>query len=1855
MNSTEILTFQNTALSLEQKLEKARAELLDLGARNRLLNIPRSKNTRFLEVIDERSELIYNLLVNEKKTFTFLHGKSGKEDNIDQDDEQSDEKRFIYQFDEKSTETKTQHTDTKLQTRLTPKGLQQRLLDLYHDSKTLEEEQGANILFLALGTLKWIDPLNKENVRYAPLILVPVSLERGNAGERFKLKARAEDIIPNLSLEAFLERVHHIHIPELQPDDNDEINVSEYIAGISQAIALKTDWEVKTNDIILGLFSFSKFLMYRDLDPANWPDDEAITSKYLIRALMEEGFEEQDGLLSDDSPIDPIISPKDMLHIMDSDSSQTLAIHEVRKGKNLVIQGPPGTGKSQTIANIIASAIADGKTVLFVAEKMAALEVVKRRLDQTGVGEACLELHSNKANKRLLLDELKRVWELGSPRGDFSDELVEGLTKSRDSLNAHPARLHKVYQPSGLSPYQVIGQLVRLRQNGQASTDFTLHHYEEWTNNGLAKRLSLVKELTERIEDIGLPQSHPWNGVGRESILPGELDRLLPKIGTLRNQTNDFRLLLVNTARRVGLTPEPEFFKDADKVLELAEAINSAPTFGEAALTSPVWSTSRKEIRKLIEQGKAFGHGYSKIEGLLQQGQFETPLIELHDKLKTLPENLLPIGFAASKALLPLLPQIQIAVSKLAEVLGTESAYSSPHEIKQLIELSLRVAAAPDVSPQAFIASVWEHGVEQAKELVSSIDNLNVLRPKIAPQVFDTVWDTELTQVRHNLAVHTGIFRFANGEWRRSRALSRSIIRDTNQPMPHQIELLDNIIQAQSLKKSIEGANEFGSNAFGPLWRGESSDSNSLLALVEWMATLKDVGSEARMLASQLPDREMLKHLSHQLIQLLDKANIELNHLWKAFGTSPEPWFDNQFSIKRVPLSYTEAMVQKLVRIDSVSQQVMKEPADYLGERLNLVKAIIDLQYQKKTIESQCELGSSAFGTDWLNSDSGWQKIADNYHWMEKYGDLRFITATIEDRAELLETSRQLSTLHSCIFDGLKQLCTELESSLDTLFPSSKPQTLTIEEVYVKLASWLTNSEQLSKWVSWQHRRNKANEKGLSEVVERLEDGRLALSECYSAVENTYYESLFKLMAEQTPSLARFDGELHTRKVNEFAEMDLRRIKTSCLEVARAHHRRIPSKMGAAGPVGVLRSEMARKRGHMPIRQLMLRAGPAIQALKPVMMMSPLSVAQFLIPGKQTFDLLVMDEASQIQPVDAIGAIARCQQVVVVGDERQLPPTSFFSRMTETSNDEDDDSAQVADIESILGLFVARGLPQRMLRWHYRSRHQSLIAVSNSQFYENKLFIVPSPYTEEAGMGLRFHYVENGIFESGASNSNPIEAKRIATAIIGHIQSNPELSLGVATFSVSQRKAIQDELELLRRLNPQYEDFFNAHPGEPFFIKNLENIQGDERDVIMISVGYARNAQGYLAMRFGPLGSKGGERRLNVLISRAKRRCEVFASITDEDIDIERAKGVGVLAFKLFLQYARTGRLSMSTPSGRPMDSIFEEQVAAALQAKGYQVHPQVGIAGFFIDLAIADPDMPGRYLLGIECDGSAYHSSRSARERDRLRQAVLEDHGWIIHRIWSTDWFQRPEEQLQKVISAIDNAKAELQQRAEYLTGNARAVPIEIVTVEREDIVEVGLDKAASANDQSINYEEAKPQANLSYALHETPSGILVGMIENIVQVESPIHCSEITTRLRTAWGLQRAGARIESAVSNAVGIACRKGKIYEEQGFLLHIEATVQLRNRENVASAGLRKPEMIAPQEIACGTIEIVKNNLGATQDEIITSLSRMLGFKATSSVLKRVISEVIEQQIHSGHLKMNDGLIVVEESEEIQTIV
>ncbi len=463
-------------------------------------------------------------------------------------------------------------------------------------------------------------------------------------------------------------------------------------------------------------------------------------------------------------------------------------------------------------------------------------------------------------------------------------------------------------------------------------------------------------------------------------------------------------------------------------------------------------------------------------------------------------------------------------------------------------------------------------------------------------------------------------------------------------------------------------------------------------------------------------------------------------------------------------------------------------------------------------------------------------------------------------------------------------------------------------------------------------------------------------------------------------------------------------------------------------------------------------------------------------------------------------------------------------------------------------------------------------------------------------MGLRFNFVPGGIFEEGV---NKVEAKKVAEAIIKHALETPHLL--ARRRGVFHQAASRDpgSARIVAADESQSEEFFHSHPSEPFFIKNLENVQGDERDVIFISVAYAKNTQGFMNMRFGPLGSEGGERRLNVLISRAKRRCEVYASITDEDIDTERGKGKGVFAFKLFLHYARTGRLAMAARADRDMDSVFEEQVAAALQERGYQVHPQVGIAGFFIDLAVADEATPGRYVLGIECDGAAYHDARSARDRDRLRQAVLEDHGWHIYRIWSTDWFQRPKAELEKLIAAIERAKADIAEHGYERATKGRAVQVEIVTVERTDVTEIGLLPVSEDTTSTTAYVQAEPRPALEHELHEAPVGMLAGLVKQIVDVEGPIHRDEIVVRIRTAWGLQRAGNRIDMHVGNAITLAVGSGQVVRDGNFLSWSGAVPTLRDRSEVTSPSLRRIETIPPTEIDAGVKEILESSLGASR--------------------------------------------------------
>jgi very-short-patch-repair endonuclease len=908
------------------------------------------------------------------------------------------------------------------------------------------------------------------------------------------------------------------------------------------------------------------------------------------------------------------------------------------------------------------------------------------------------------------------------------------------------------------------------------------------------------------------------------------------------------------------------------------------------------------------------------------------------------------------------------------------------------------------------------------------------------------------------------------------------------------------------------------------------------------------------------------------------------------------------------------------------------------AERLTFIDGLIAGQQALRKIREFEPVGHAAFGSLWRKEASDWGQFGVILDWVMRQTEIglsasfRKMFSEIKGQTVIAKQVEQLGDRLKIAVNETQNLFAELTLDCAVAFGIQETGQVPLGQLGERLAAWLVTIDQLPAWTNYTLRARHAKDLGLGSLLDGLENGGIPSKDAVDSYDRVYFGQLLRSIVRQKPELAHFNGELHEKHVAEFKQLDGERLALAKYRALMAHFERMPPASTGVGAAGIVKSEMERKRGHRTVRRLLKDAGSVVQCIKPVFMMSPLSIAQFLEPGAVGFDLLVIDEASQVQPVDALGAIARCKQIVVVGDSKQLPPTKFFARLTsDVEPDEEEENgepqvAQVQDIESILGLCRARGLPEKMLRWHYRSRHHSLIAVSNHEFYEDKLFIVPSPYAKNPELGLKFEFVAGGVFDSGASGTNRVEAKAVCQAIMDHVRNHPDLSLGVVAFSVRQRQAIIDELEVLRRGHRDTEAFIGNHATEPFFVKNLENVQGDERDVIFISVGYGKNASGYMAMRFGPLGAEGGERRLNVLISRAKKRCHVFASITADDIDLERARGRGVASFKTFLSYAQTGRLSVAIVTGHVEDSPFEESVRRAVEGLGYDVEPQVGEAGFFIDLAVQDRTTPGRYLLGIECDGASYHSSRSARDRDRLRQAVLEDHGWIIHRVWSTDWFQRQSDQLRNIAAAIEAAKL-----------GKRHSP-----AKAESADEIKRDSQPTLDDDVLE-KLAVPyvEANFAVPTRQEPHTLslpgLVDIILKIVQIEGPIHEDEVVNRFKSLWGFARVGSRIQGTVRMGIGSMKTTGQCTNEDGFLFAKGAPVLIRNRENVASPDLRKPERIAPAELRAGVLAVIDIGHGAAAKEIPTAVARMLGFKNTSQQLRYAV----EGQIHK--LAKNNSII------------
>ena len=571
-------------------------------------------------------------------------------------------------------------------------------------------------------------------------------------------------------------------------------------------------------------------------------------------------------------------------------------------------------------------------------------------------------------------------------------------------------------------------------------------------------------------------------------------------------------------------------------------------------------------------------------------------------------------------------------------------------------------------------------------------------------------------------------------------------------------------------------------------------------------------------------------------------------------------------------------------------------------------------------------------------------------------------------------------------------------------------------------------------WSKYLSLRMQTRQEGLGDFVSALEAQKMPSSALAAAFDLAAYQSIGRSIYQAFPELSRFNGTAHEKTRSDYRVLDAEIVSLTGKDFASQIDRktRVPegqrgATVGDYTEMHLLRREINKQRRHIPIRQLVKRAGRALQELKPCFMMGPLSVAQYLEQGALKFDLVVMDEASQLRPEEALGAVARGSQLVVVGDPKQLPPTNFFDRMLDAGDDEDEDEAPAAitGMESILDICQQLFTPVRSLRWHYRSHHESLIAFSNHHFYKN-LIVFPSPYAKNPGLGVKYRYVRGGIYKD---RQNVPEAQRLVNSVLEHMIKRPDESLGVVTLNQTQRELIEELLDKKLKTFEEGAAFMGRWESEgwPFFVKNLENVQGDERDVIFISTTFGK-AVGTDKVRqnFGPISRPDGWRRLNVLFTRSKRRIELFTSMAPEDIVVDEKTPLGTKALRDYLDFAKRGVLVTTDEGEREPDSDFEVSVANVVTSMGYEVKPQLGVAGFFIDMAVRNPDRPGEFLAGIECDGATYHSGFSVRDRDRIRQEILEALGWKgrIYRIWSTDWFYNPRQETERLRAFLEERR---------------------------------------------------------------------------------------------------------------------------------------------------------------------------------------------------------------------------------------
>ena len=1509
---------------IRERFNIARKELLDLSFKNPLLNY-KLRATTGLEFKSLNASDIFNALVNDSKKigFTLDYVTSSNKLYVDVDD----------------------------------KELKRRLNKTYRQAKLYLEEKGANILFLTLGFLKWKEG---EEVYRSPLILVPVDLEKSENQEKYSLIYNGEEVRLNISLITKIKSEYNIDIS--LDEDEDIKDIDAYFRSVDEKVKNREGFEVEATKGAFDFFSYAKYLMYKDLDLDVWTNEKGELDNDVLKKLFVTNFDDK---LTDNNNLERDLTPSKIYNVVDADSSQAKVIYEILQGKNMVIQGPPGTGKSQTITNIIASNLVKGKSVLFVSEKKAALEVVKRRLENIGLGDLVLELHSEKTNKKDVLHSIEQTLSLGEPKDEEDNELEKKYDLTKFELDEYKRIVNSTISNSSLPLIEVYGEALKIKNRlDELNVRFPRMTFKDisiWSHDDFSRKLDIAKEFEALVLRVGKIEKHPLYGITLEHCLPYEQVTLKEKLSDLEDSLAD----LISTISEIGSIFQNKSINTLFDSGRLINSINALEKYRSLALinVSDLYLlSSSDDVTNLIKLAKNF-------QEEIKKEYKDTAYLESKEYVNKYEEYEKLSFFKKKKSEIPL-----------------------------------------ELNKYFFLNKVRN---KDRKNLYLHLKKYNLLMSNEA--MFKYLFKEE----------YKGLF---------------------------------------------------------------STDWNHIINLLN-------------------PAKEFLEKLSNYSI-----------------------------------LSQTRQVIYSEDKID---------------ELIDLRQTYFE---RKKDFEDKLHSFFTFAAFDSL------KRFDYNYWYLD------------------------------CSFVELKRI----------------------------IHSWIINIDSVIDVVRYNSLVHEFKNEGIEELLNYYYDtNKVEYLDLILSFE--YYDALINYAYSLNSTLSSFKEFKIERLISLFKELDAKMMVENIKKVLKVHYSLMPKINDNSKDMALIRRELNKKRNKMPIRRLLLKASSSILKIKPVFMMSPISVASFLPPKEVVFDLVVFDEASQVRPVEAFGALLRAKQIVVVGDSKQLPPTNFFDNLTNKYDEVNDEDYDVSNMESILTLLLAMNIPQRTLSWHYRSRNRSLISLSNNEFYEGELKVFPSVYDSDPSKGLVFNYIKDSFYARGTTRVNKIEAKEVIKAVFEHAKNNRDLSLGVASFSLAQQEELYKEFEaqLKKCTDEEVKSFFTMHKDEPFFIKNLESVQGDERDVIFISIGYGYDEDGHITMDFGPLNKDGGERRLNVLITRAKVKCEVFSNITCNDINLSKTDAKGVVALKRFLDYAQN-RIIYLNRNKESCSDDFIDFIYDKLLDYGYVVDKNIG-KDVGIDLAIFDK-AKNRYVVGLECDGGAYKNLVNTTDRERIRRNVLKSLGWKIYHVWSPDFYRNPKNEFDKILDFIQEASEEeeseeIKKEFELNLKRKQAIKVEI----KENYVPYKVFQSVKRRAKVLLEEE-----NLS------------NLVYKIVKVEAPIHINLLKRRLMDITSV----SKLSDEQVNLLAKVVQEDKFKYKDEFVYLSEGQVyQVRNR-SLLDKYSKKVEYISKEEIDEAIKLSLNRGEASTEDEIVKMVFTYFGFNS-SKVLKDLINLEIEKMLSSNILTKEDDVIYLEE--------